>query len=284
MSLSVLTLVRGRQRQFANLVAGLCAQTRSPDELVVAAMGMVPDVDAPFPIRTITVPGERLPLAAARNATVRAAAGEGLVFLDVDCIPAPSLVARYADCLVEADGCFIGEVRYLPFVPEPPLDLGHLEVAGVRHPSKPEPPADGAVLPEPDHGELWGLSFALRRDTFARAGGFDERYAGYGGEETDFARALAAAGVPLYRVGGALAFHQHHAVHVPPLQHFDDIIRNATLFHAKWGSWPMDYWLGQFAAAGYVEWAPEADTLTAVRWPTRDEIAAARAPEGTLFS
>ena len=52
----------------------------------------------------------------------------------------------------------------------------------------------------------------------------DEAYRGYGGEETDLAARLAASGLPTYWVGGARAYHQHHPVHVPPLQHFDAIL------------------------------------------------------------
>ncbi len=42
----------------------------------------------------------------------------------------------------------------------------------------------------------------------------DTGYVGYGGEETDFAWRLEAAGIPMAWVGGAVAYHQHHAVHI----------------------------------------------------------------------
>lgn len=259
-------------------------QHRRPDELVIAAMQPdPPPIEAPFPVRIVHVTGDRLPLAAARNAAVGAATGDGLVFLDVDCIPAPELVARYAACLADTDGCFMGEVGYLPFVPTLPLDMAAIAAAGVRHPAKPAPPAYG-ISAEPDHGELWGLSFALSRGAFERAGGFDERYVGYGGEETDFAWRLHAAGVPLYRTAGALALHQAHPVHIPPLHHFADIIANARAFRGRWGRWSMDYWLGQFAAAGLIRWSPDASAIDVLRSPSPAEVAASRAPEGTLFS
>ncbi|WP_420393532.1 glycosyltransferase family 2 protein [Acuticoccus sp.] len=283
MTVSILTLVRGRERQLANLVAGLAAQDRPVDELVVAAMqATAPTIDAPFPVRTVVVPGERLPLAAARNAAANLASGSGLVFLDVDCVPAPGLLATYADHLAAVDGCLMGEVRYLPFVPGVPLDLAKLYAAGVRHPAKPAPPPTGLAREE-DYGELWGLSFALRRTAFVRVGGFDEGYVGYGSEETDFARRLEAAGVPLYRVAGALAFHQHHAVHVPPLQHFADIVANARRYHRAWGRWSMEYWLGQLAERSYVRWRADGDDLTVLRTPTCDEVTASAVPDA-LFS
>ena len=286
MSASVLTLVRGRERQLANLVRGLEAQTVPPLELVVAAMqDAAPRVEiTAFPVRSVLVPGEPLPLAAARNAAARAAFGEHLILLDVDCIPSPTLVASYVASLAATDGCLMGEVRYLTSVPTgPTLDFAALASEGVRHVAKPAPPNAGHRL-EADHGELWGLSFALRKATFWRAGGFDERFAGYGGEETDFAAALEAANVPLYTLAGALAFHQAHRVHIPPLHRFDDIVRNASLFHRKWGRWCMDYWLGQFAKRGLIGWAEDAGEIIVLRPPDDAEVAASLAPEGTLYS
>lgn len=287
MTLSVLTLVRGREAQLTNLVRGVNAQDHRPDELVIAAMQEAPP-PLPFsevPIRTVRVTGARLPLAAARNAAARTAQGDALIFLDVDCIPTPSLCRAYRTALGAADGCFMGEVRYLPSVPPSaePLDFAALSATARRHVAKPAPPAAGIAI-EPDHGELWGLSFALTRATFERAGGFDEAYVGYGGEETDFARRLAANGVPLYRVADALALHQPHAIHIPPLHHFDDILANAKRFRERWGAWPMDYWLAQFAEMKLIRWERAGDAIERVRAPSAEELAASRAPEGTLYS
>ena len=116
-SLSVATLVRGRVDHLANVILGLCRQSKPPMELIVAAMDDEPyeDLpDAPFPIRRMRVPGHQLPLAAARNAAAKAARGDGLVFLDVDCIPHPRLCADYAKHLSVTDGLLMGEVLYLP--------------------------------------------------------------------------------------------------------------------------------------------------------------------------
>ena len=281
---SVLTIVRGRAGHLARLVDGLRGQLLPPDELVVAYMQPeahpMPE-GLPFEVREVFCRGEPMPLAAARNAAAAAATGDGLVFLDVDCVPSPSLVMAYWAALREAEGCFMGEVFYLPEGAADGADAARLDALGTRHPSKPVPPETGHV-PEPDYGELWGLSFALPAATFRRAGGLDERFVGYGAEETDFARTLEARGVPLYRLGGARAYHQHHAVHVPPLHHFADIVRNAGLFRAKWGDWPMGYWLGQFERDGLIE--RRDDRIDVLREPTRAEVEASRAPPGTLFS
>lgn len=281
---SVLTIVRGREGHLWNLALGLKGQLLPPDELVVCYMQaeaspLPPDL--PFEVRAVHVTDEPMPLAKARNAAAQAASGDVLIFLDVDCVPSPTLCMAYTAALLEIDACLMGEVRYLPEGGADGADLSALLSIGERHPSKPEPPEAGTA-PEPDYGELWGLSFALRAEAFARTGGLDEVYVGYGAEETDFARRLEAARVPLRRCGAALAFHQYHDVHVPPLHHFDHILRNAKLFRERWGEWCMGYWLGQFEEAGYV--ALGEDDIEVLRVPSPAEIDASRAPAGTLFS
>ena len=276
--ISVCTLVRGRAAQLANLLSGLAQQTVKPDELVIAYMqDRAPDdlPDPGVPVRSVFVPGDPMPLARARNAAAAAARGDRLIFLDVDCVPSPTLVERYHQALDAAPAVYLGEVRYLP-----PGDFDPAK--GVRHPAKPAL-AEDEIRPVPSHGELWGLSFALPRAAWDAAGGMDTGYVGYGGEETDFAWRLEAAGVPMAWVGGAVAYHQHHAVHIPPLHQFDAILRNATRFRARWGRWCMDYWLGQFAEAGLIRWNAGADAIERLRAPTLAEITASRR-EDALFS
>ncbi|WP_238258633.1 glycosyltransferase, partial [Methylorubrum podarium] len=96
----MLTLVRGRADRLRNVMRGLARQTVPPRELVIAWMqpDRAPDLPDPgCPVRHLHVPGEPMPLAAARNRAAAAAAGDVLVFLDVDCIPGPTLVAAYAE-------------------------------------------------------------------------------------------------------------------------------------------------------------------------------------------
>ncbi|MFC6790089.1 glycosyltransferase family 2 protein [Methylobacterium komagatae] len=279
---SVLTLVRGRADRLRNLMRGLAAQTVRPRELVIAWMQPEPAPDLPdagCPVRHILVPGEAMPLAAARNRAASAASADLLVFLDVDCIPSPTLIAAYAQAAAAARGLFLGEVRYLP---QGPVDLAALDRLSEAHPARPTPP-DSGLRREPDAGQLWGLSFALSAADWRAVGGMDETYTGYGGEETDFAARLAATGLPTYWVAGARAYHQHHPVHVPPLQHFAPILANAARFRARHGRWCMTYWLGQFRSAGLIDWDERAPEIRLIRSPSEAEIAAAFRPDA-LFS
>lgn len=285
-AVSVLTLVRGRADRLRHLMRGLARQTASPRELVIAWMQPEAEPDLPdpgCPVRHLHVPGEPMPLAAARNRAAEAACGDLLVFLDVDCIPGRSLVAAYAGAAARTDGLFLGEVLYLPPGGLPAdSDDATLDRLGRAHPARPPVPEAG-LRPEPDAGQLWGLSFALPARAWHAVGGMDESYAGYGGEETDLAARLAGSGLPTFWVGGARAYHQHHPVHVPPLQHFAPILANAARFRARHGRWCMTYWLGQFRDAGLIAWDEEAESIRLLRAPTAPEIAAASRPDA-LFS
>lgn len=205
-----------------------------------------------------------LPLARARNLGVATAIEAGcalVVLLDVDCVPAPGAVEAYVAAAARVPGALLaGPVTYLPegrVVPQDPQDLLALSDP---HPSRPAPPA-GEVATGGDHRLFWSLSAALDVATWTRIGGFDEEYVGYGAEDTDFGSRARALGVDLVWVGGAEAFHQHHPVSRPPVEHLEDIVRNATLFHRRWGHWPMSGWLEEFARRGLVDWSEAELTL-----------------------
>jgi len=66
------------------------------------------------------------------------------------------------------------------------------------------------------------------------------------------------------RVGGAWAYHQHHPSPDPPVQHLRDIIRNAAVFHRRWGWWPMSGWLHEFERRGLIVYEHHTQTWQAV--------------------
>ncbi len=256
LDVSVLTLATGRGTHLINTVLGLCRQDHRPKELVVAVMGdefyaSLPET--PFPIRQILVPWPELRLAAARNVAARAASSEALVFLDVDCIPAPSLIADYAKALATLDGLLMGEVLYLPAgVNAPGWTYECFEPVAIKHSDRQGPPPHGLETCS-DYRCFWSLNFAMRRSRFLAAAGFDERYVGYGGEDTDFAKAISLQGVPIAWTKGARVYHQHHPHHMPPVHHLDSVVRNAELFEAKWGYRTMGHWLYAFRLMGLID-------------------------------
>lgn len=210
------------------------------------------------------VPGSQLiaageaNLALARNAGAREAIRRGhdeLIFLDADCLAGEGLVDKYCGALAALpDAVVAGPVTYLP--------QGELRTHNPKpHPARPNP-ADGELVGADDYNLFWSLSFALTAATWARIeetfGGFDTAFAGYGGEDTDFAWNLRTHDFDFYWVGGAHAYHQWHPVSSPPWEHLDDILRNAAVFHRKWGTWPMEGWLREFEAAGAIEFVDNA--------------------------
>jgi GT2 family glycosyltransferase len=250
---AVITIVAGRYEHLVRQRAAFAPGTHH----VVVAMGDGEEArcrallcDAADVIGVDGTP-QGLPLARARNAGARhalAAGAELLVFLDVDCIPGPRLLSRYAAAAGEG-ALLCGPVAYLP--PAPPggyPDTG-LDALADAHPARPVPPED-RVLEGGDHTLFWTLSFAVTSATWERVGEFWEEYVGYGGEDTDYGQLARRAGVALHWVGGAWAYHQHHPTDSPPVQHLEDILRNGAIFHRRWGWWPMEGWLTAFAERG----------------------------------
>ncbi len=252
---AVVTVAHGRHDHLLRQRAALARSTVQPTVHVVVAMddpdlhGLVPDAHV---VEMDRVDGH-LPLAAARNAGVRAAGDvDLLVLLDVDCLPAPRTLARYAAAAGSHEGLLLGPVAYLP----PPPAGGYpddVSALGRPHPARPVP-TETEVLPALDPDLFWSLSFACTPTAWGQVGGFCEDYVGYGGEDTDFGRRAQAAGVPSWWVGGAWAFHQHHA---PGRAAVADVVRNAGVFFDRWGWWPMSGWLQDYQEQGLAHRGPE---------------------------
>lgn len=276
MSISVLTIVKNRQNHLAQLVEGLRRSTQAPLELVIVDMASdtpVRAIEAPFAIHVIRHEGRALPLAAARNAAAQAAAGDQLLFLDVDCIPMRGLVSEMAGHLGAHDALICGQAFYLgPQDARGEWDEAKLLAIAKSHPARTFPKV--GVRPELNAGLFWSLIFGIGRNRFLDLGGFDEAFTGYGAEDTDFGFRARKTDLPLFFMGGAGAFHQYHDVCDPPLQHLHDIVRNANLFHDRWDFWPMEGWLKAFASGGYI--MRTRTGLEVIREPSAAEIVGAR--------
>lgn len=254
MTTAVVTVVHGRHEHLARQRASLAAST-VPFTHVVVAIDDPVVASAPWSSASLPTTPLGLPLAAARNRGARTALEAGasaLVFLDVDCLAGPGLLAAYAEAVAEEpDTVWSGPVTYLDPPPAGGYDLASLEALDSPHPARPAPPA-GERLRGADPDLFWSLSFACSPDAWHRTGGFCEDYVGYGGEDTDFGRVVADVGLDLGWVGSARAFHQWHPISRPPVEHVADIVRNAEVFRGRWGATPMLGWLEAFEQRGLV--------------------------------
>ena len=209
-------------------------------------------------------------LSAARNAAGRwaieqAQPDEAIIFLDADCLPAPTLLSAYVQACQQFPGSvFSGPVTYLQqgVVPRP----HNVASYDAPHPARPNPiVGELQQASGQDYEVFWSLNFAAERSTLKHClnswDGFDESFTGYGGEDTDFAYQLRAHDIPLWWVGSARVYHLWHPVSSPPVEHVEDIVKNANLFYQKWGQWPMRGWLKQFSEMGLI-------TFSKNRWET----------------
>ncbi|WPO98255.1 galactosyltransferase-related protein [Pseudomonas sp. HR96] len=280
--MKVVTLVHGRRNALANLVRGLEASSLVPEQLCIVHMNEPAGdwASEVFPIRELRVEdADGLPLAKARNAVRTLDPSADWVFLDVDCIPTHDLLAQYQQGLeTHPRALHMGQVRYLPQgANHAQWHEATLYRDGVEHPLARYRSGPGQPLP---HHLFWSLNFACTAATFARIGGFDEGYRGYGGEDTDFAFRAREHGVALID-SAAMAFHQYHPTYDPPLNHFADIVENARRFRQRWGVWPMEGWLGAFRDLGLLHW--DEAQLQIIQPPTSEQVAKALNPRRLGF-
>ena len=147
-------------------------------------------------------------------------------------------------------------VAYLPPLAPDRTAYGPADLAKAEpHPARPvlKPGHVGRADPR----LFWSLSFAVAKADWRLSAGFDERYTGYGAEDTDFAQRVVACGGSMWWAGGAMAYHQWHPVSDPPVEHLEDIIRNANRFRRRWGWFPMEGWLEGFRALGMAAYDAE---------------------------
>ncbi|WP_199897561.1 glycosyltransferase [Asaia platycodi] len=124
--------------------------------------------EMPFPVRQVKVDPLALRLSAARNRAAAVASGEALVFLDIDCIPAPDCLRDYQKGLDDCDGLLMGEVMYLPAgASKSGWTYAGFEQNCARHSDRRGPPAEGVEICS-DYRCFWSLNFAIRRDRFMR--------------------------------------------------------------------------------------------------------------------
>jgi hypothetical protein len=263
--IAVLTLVKGRKEALLNLIKGLSENIDAVTEMVIVHMNedVYPLPQTPFPMRALSLYSEeKLPLAKARNFAMSQTNATHCIFLDVDCIPAADFISAYTKAFSTGDRLWSGQVRYLKTgFPE---DEGTAVLAEWSDPD----PVRGNLTTLP-YELFWSLNFGCSKAVFEQIGGFDESYHGYGAEDTDFSFTAREKNVEMGMVN-ATVYHQPHPSYDPPLNHLEDIVKNASVFFKKWNRWPMEGWLKKFVSMGYALW--DNDRLMVLHRPSPIEM------------
>lgn len=272
--ISVCTIYAKRQLHLQNLVKGLMRSPIQPKELIIVCMNdCLPDLPpTPFKIRAITInTNNYLPLAKARSKAAEIARGNNLIFLDVDCICHNNLVGIFNYHLNQENALYQGSIRYLySDWQKDSWTIESLEKKSSFHQLQRTEVIGKTKVSHP-YKLFWSLCFGIRKKTFMALGGFDSRFIGYGGEDTDFAFTARYHNIPFYKIS-ALAYHQYHLSYDPPLNHLAEIVNNAQLFYRKWDILPMKKWLDRFVELGYLRIVD--NRIEIIRYPTDTEIKA----------
>lgn len=313
---TVITTCYGRNRHLYNLLSSLANGSVKPGEVIIVNDDTDPKRLADFALNIVKIPTTvdlvdsadhqtleksdktEFDIGHNRNIGAARASHDTLIFLDVDCIVAPSFIEQLSAKLNQyPNALLMGQPRYLtrPLSNEESLELqkgaltnDYLNRLSVYNPYRDNFDAKQSISTKTtptaikktnDYGAFWSLCFAIKREQFEKIGGFDTQYTGYGAEDTDFAFTARQLDIAFYLTAD-LIYHQQHAVYRPPLNHLESIIVNANRFYQKWQCWPMGGWLEQFCKMGLIDWTNEqSNSITLLRQPSSKEIELAYYPD-----
>ncbi len=217
--LSVIVSSYNQPRSLGLVLAGFAAQTDTDVALVVADDGSPAETrelveefsrQAPFPVSFITQDHRQFGKSEILNRAVLASSGERLLFTDGDCVPFTNLVAVHKRYLRPGRFCVGGYVRLnaaesLSLSCEAVTRGEHERLMALRHKRYlyriHVKNLFYRLVRKPYSPQILGGNFSVCRDAFYAVNGFDERYEGGGGEDSDIRNRLrnrGYAGVSLW--------------------------------------------------------------------------------------
>lgn len=209
-STSVVIVSRGRPESLIWCLSGIDGLIYPDFEVVVVACpaGCAAVEAAGFAARLKLIGFDRANISAARNLGIAAAAGEVVAFIDDDAVPEPTwlefLTEPFADASVTAVGGFVRGRNGISFQ----WTAREVDFSGRATPIEVDQSRFSLPRPAPDRAiKTEGTNMAVRRDTLARMGGFDEGFRFYL-DETDLNLRLGKAG---HKTAIAPLAQVHHA-------------------------------------------------------------------------
>lgn len=306
---TVITTCYGRTHHLYNLLSSLMNGSVKPDEVIIVNDDADVKRLADFSLNIIKIPTTNktavnisnksgFDIGRNRNIGAAHATHDTLIFLDVDCIVAPTFIEQLTAKLQRyPDALLMGQPRYLmrPLTEMESLEFkngtltsGFLNKLSVYNPYRynfneadyPHAPIKQTAIEQTDdYGAFWSLCFAIKHQIFEQIGGFDTQYIGYGAEDTDFAFTGRKLNIEFYLTADVV-YHQQHSVYRPPLNHLNSIVINANRFYDKWQCWPMAGWLEQFSNMGLIRWTRVQSTpIVVLQQPSAHEIEQAHSPD-----
>ena len=204
MKLSVVVPTYGRRELSTRTLRSLVAQVDAPPfEVVVVDDGADPGLTAhveslglALDVRVVHHPENR-GRSAARNTGIARATGDVVVFLDGDMVVEPGFVAAHAAGHDGPDTVVLGDIRTAPEMGRRAF-VDYIDSRGVKKIPSSEP--------IPARYFMTGNS-SVARPLLERAGGFDEEFDEYGGEDTEMGYRLADHGGRFRHAAGAISWH-----------------------------------------------------------------------------
>lgn len=192
---SIVVPTRGGVRRLPYLFEALRAQTETSWEAIVVVDGdidgtveLLDRMSRELPISPLVFPENR-GRSAALSAGFDAATGEVLIRCDDDLRPAENYVATHVAQHGRDPVGVIGLYRNV--YPETPFARAY----GIARDSQFR--LDAYAAPADRRWRYWAGNVSVRRDTYARVGGYDDAFRAYGWEDVDWGYRLHTAGVPV---------------------------------------------------------------------------------------
>ncbi|WP_144876132.1 glycosyltransferase family 2 protein [Microbacterium sp. 1.5R] len=202
--------------ELARTLHALAAQDYPPEllEIVVADDGSPGDVVVPEGVTLVRQEDRGFRLAAVRNLGARASSGQVLCFLDADTAPEPGYVRALSRLpALLPDAVVVGRRRHADFSGVA-VEVPIVEAAAGRELPEPAWLADEYarnrnLLDADDRSYRFviGAVIGCSRRLFDEAGGFDETFTSYGGEDWEWAHRMWQAGAVFAHVPDAVAWH-----------------------------------------------------------------------------